>query len=74
MAARQALRLCEAEQFLLASRAAGTQSAITNDRDWQSRGRPVTSRAALMAAGLPPDIAAALRRRLQLIPERQEQS
>ena len=62
MAARQALRLCEADP------APGTPGAA---RVAPRRVTAVTTRAALRAAGLPPQIAATLRSRLRLIPEQE---
>ena len=66
-AARQALRLCEAELLRLTWDTAPVPQG--------SRGRPriraATTRAALRAAGVPPHIAAALRKRLRLIPEQE---
>jgi len=66
MAARQALRLCEADLLKHTWDAAG------------SRGQPrisvVTTTAALRAAGVPPHIAAALRSRLRLNPEQEAES
>jgi hypothetical protein len=64
-AARQALSLCEAELLTL--------TWDQGDMPQGSRGWPrirvATTRAALRAAGVPPDLAAVLRRRLRLIPE-----
>jgi hypothetical protein len=64
-AARQALSLCEADLLRL--------TWDRGDMPQGSCGRPrvrvVTTRAALRAAGVPPDLAAALHRRLRLIPE-----
>jgi hypothetical protein len=64
-AARQALSLYEADLLRL--------TWDGGDMPQGSCGRPgvrvVTTRAALRAAGVPPDLAAALRRRLRLIPE-----
>jgi len=58
-AARQALRPCEAE-------------LLQHTRGhWQPRIHPVTTRAALRAAGVPPDVAAVLCRRLRLIAEQE---
>jgi hypothetical protein len=59
MAARQALRLCEAALPEGSGRTQGGPRRVT----------VVTTRAALRAAGLPPHIAATLRSRLLLIPE-----
>jgi hypothetical protein len=71
MAVRQALRLFEAETISLAWGNAGL-----GQRPIQVRQRPPrtsTARAALLAVGLPPPIAATLRRRLQLLPEQEDQ-
>jgi hypothetical protein len=66
-AARQALGLCEAELLRLTwDRADVSQSGHA-----QRRIRPVTTRTALRAVGVPPHLAAALRRRLRLIPEQE---
>jgi hypothetical protein len=69
-AARQALHLCENELLGLtwdtAHRPQGSRG--------QPRIRPVTTRAALRAAGVPPHIAAVLRRRLHLIPDQEAES
>jgi hypothetical protein len=67
MAARQALRLCEAEML---GRSSSSRSArlVTLDEITQSvRPSPATSKAALRAAGLPPHLAVEMRRRLHLI-------
>jgi hypothetical protein len=61
MAARQALRLCEAAQGQGTGRTQGGSRRVT----------AVTTRAALRAAGLPPQIAATLRSRLRLTPEQE---
>lgn len=66
-AARQALRLCEAEVLRLTWDTTG----VPQSGRWQPRLRVVTTRSALRAAGVPPPIAAALRRRLRLIPEQE---
>jgi len=71
MAARQALRLCETEMISLAWDNAGLGRRTVQVRSRQPR--ISTARAALLAVGLPPHIAAALRRRLQLIPEQEDQ-
>jgi hypothetical protein len=63
MAARQAVRLCEATLPQGAGRSQGGPRRVT----------AVTTRAALRAAGLPPQIAATLRSRLRLIPEQEDQ-
>jgi hypothetical protein len=67
MAARQALRLCEAE---LLRRTWDTAEVPQGSRR-QPRISMVTTRAALQAAGVPPHVAAALRSRLRLIPEQE---
>jgi hypothetical protein len=71
MAARQALRLCEAN---LAGHPRDRSGLLPGNR-WiqggQHRVTTVTTRAALRAAGLPPDLAATLRSRLRLIPEQE---
>jgi hypothetical protein len=61
MAARQALRLFEAALPQRTERSQGGRHRVTT----------VTPRAALRAAGVPPLAAAALRRRLRLIPEQE---
>jgi hypothetical protein len=61
MAARQALRLCEATLPQGTGRIQGGPRRVT----------AVTTRAALRAAGLPPQTAATLRSRLRLIPEQE---
>ena len=61
MAARQALRLCEAALPQGAGCTQGGPRRVT----------AVTTRAELRAAGLPPQIAATLRSRLRLIPEQE---
>jgi hypothetical protein len=71
MAARQALRLCEADLVGLTPDRARVLPGNRRMQDRQRRVNAVTTRAALRAAGLPPDIAATLRRRLRLIPEQE---
>jgi hypothetical protein len=71
MAARQALRLCETELLTFARGQAGPPPASTGTGHRQPRIHPVATRAALRAAGVPPDVAAALRRRLRLTPEQE---
>jgi hypothetical protein len=66
-AARQALRLCEAELLRLAWDTAEAPPGGPG----RPRTRVVTARAALRAAGVPPHAAAALRGRLRLAPERE---
>jgi hypothetical protein len=61
MAARQALRLCEADVPPSTERIQGGQRRVS----------PATTRAAPRAAGLPPLLASALRSRLRLTPERE---
>ena len=66
-AARQALRLYEAELHRLAWDTAGKPPT----GDGQPRSRGVTAKAALRAVGLPPHTAATLRRRLHLTPKQE---
>ena len=67
-AARQALRLCEAEL----PGSPGTQPRAPGaSRADRAASAAITTRAALRAAGVPPHIAAALRSRLRLIPEQE---
>ena len=66
-AARQALGLCEAELLTLTRDRTDAPDSCRG----QPRIRVVTTRAALRAAGVPPHIAAALRRRLRLIPDQE---
>jgi hypothetical protein len=66
-AARQAIRLCEAEQLRLTWNSAGTPPGGHG----QARIRAVTAIAALRAVGVPPHTAAALRGRLRLAPEQE---
>ncbi len=73
MAARQALRLCETELPGLTWDTADTRQRSAAIQRGQSRISVVTTRAALRAAGLPPLAAAALRSRLHLIPEPEDQ-
>jgi hypothetical protein len=71
MAVRQALLLVETETILPTWDKTGL-----DQRTMQVRHRPPrisTARAALLAVGLPPPIAAALRSRLQLLPEQETQ-
>jgi hypothetical protein len=68
-AARQALRLCEADLTKLTCDASNPTSGAGRIQGRQRRNSPSTTRAALRAAGVPPLVAAALRRRLRLIPE-----
>jgi hypothetical protein len=64
-AARQALSLYEADLLRLT----WDRGDMPQDSCGRPRVRVVTTRAALRAAGVPPDLAAVLRRRLRLIPE-----
>jgi hypothetical protein len=70
-AARQALNLCEAELARLTRDSAGTPQGTSQTRLQQPRINVATTKAALLAAGLPPQVAAALRGRLRLIPEQE---
>jgi hypothetical protein len=67
-AARQALRLYEAELLRLPWDTTGTPPV---GGPGQPRTRVVTARAALRAVGVPPHTAAALRNRLRLAPEQE---
>lgn len=70
MAARQALALCEADI------SPGWHNPGLSQRTTHARSRSPrtsTARGALLAVGLPPPIAAALRRRLQLLPDQENQ-
>ena len=70
-AARQALRLCEAD---LTKRTWDTPEPPGGAGRIQARqhpNSPITTRAALRAVGVPPLAAAVLRRRLRLIPEQE---
>jgi hypothetical protein len=71
MAARQALSLCEADLAGSLRDRTGLLPSNRSVQGSQHRVNAVTTRAALRAAGLPPHIAAALRRRLRLIPEQE---
>ena len=66
-AARQALRLYEAELLRLVRDTADPPPGGPR----QPRTRVVTARAALRAVGVPPHTAAALRNRLRLAPEQE---
>lgn len=66
MAARQALRLCEAEMAKDARDSASGPTVLPGSE--QPRMTTITTREALRAAGLPPHLAATLRGRLRLIP------
>jgi hypothetical protein len=66
-AARQALRLCEAELVRLTWDTADTPPNAPG----QPRTRVGTARAALRAVGVPPHTAATLRGRLRLAPEQE---
>ncbi|HEX2321086.1 MAG TPA: hypothetical protein VHJ18_19065 [Streptosporangiaceae bacterium] len=71
MAVRQALRLVEAETISLAWGNADLGQRPMQVRQWPPRTSP--ARAALLAVGLPPPIAATLRCRLQLLPDQENQ-
>jgi hypothetical protein len=68
-AARQALRLCEADLARLTWQTPNPPSGAVSIAGTQRRISPSTTRAALRAAGVPPLMAGALRRRLRLIPD-----
>jgi hypothetical protein len=70
-AARQALRLCEADRTRPTSDTPTPPTGTGNIQGTQRRISPVTTRAALRAVGVPPLAAAALRRRLRLIPDQE---
>ncbi len=74
MAARQALRLCEAELLRLTWDTARVPQGSAGIRHRQPRIRVATTKAALRAAGVPPHTAATLRSRLRLIPEQEAKS
>jgi hypothetical protein len=69
-AARQALRLYEAELLRLTWEKVGKPPGDPE----LPRTRAVTARAALRAVGVPPHTAAALRSRLRLAPEQEAES
>jgi len=69
MAARQALRLCEAGLLRPAWNTAEVPQNGAGNRRGQARVSASETKAALRAAGVPPPIAATLRSRLRLIPE-----
>jgi hypothetical protein len=69
MAARQALRLCEAELLRPTWDTPDVPQSGGGIRNGQPRISAAMARAALRPAGVPPHIAATLRRRLRLIPE-----
>jgi hypothetical protein len=69
-AARQALRLYEAELLRLTWDTAGTPRGGPG----QPRTRVVTAKAALRAVGVPPHTAAVLRGRVRLAPEQEPES
>jgi hypothetical protein len=69
MAARQALRLCEAELLRRSWNTAAMPPSDAGNRRGQTRVSVIATRAALRAAGVPPHTAATLRSRLRLIPE-----
>jgi hypothetical protein len=68
-AARQALRLCEANLTSLTWDTPNSPRGVGHIQGSQCRVNPITTRAALRAVGVPPFAAAVLRRRLRLIPE-----
>jgi hypothetical protein len=68
-AARQALRLCEADLIRSTWETPDPPGDLGSTEGRQRCIRPITTRAALRAVGVPPLAAAALRRRLRLIPE-----
>jgi hypothetical protein len=70
-AARQALRLCEVDQARLTLNITGPRSGLAQLPGRQRGSRPITTRAALRAVGVPPLAAAALRRRLRLTPDQE---
>ena len=70
-AARQALHLYETETISAAWQNAGLAQCTSQVRPRPPRTR--TARAALLAVGLPPPIAAALPRRLPLLPDQEDQ-
>jgi hypothetical protein len=70
-AARQALRLCETDLARLTCEVSDPPSGTGRIQGGQHRNSPITTRAALRAVGVPPLAAAALRRRLRLIPEQE---
>jgi hypothetical protein len=70
-AARQALRLCEAELTRLTWEPVDRPTGAGHIQSTLRCISPITTRAALRAAGVPPLVAAALRRRLRLIPEQE---
>jgi hypothetical protein len=69
MAARQALRLCEADLLRLAWDTAGPPQYSRGIRRGQPSIGAGTAREALRAVGVPPHTAAILRSRLRLTPE-----
>lgn len=69
MAARQALRLCEAELFTPTWDGSELLPSSPAIRRGAARISAPATKAALRAAGLPPRTAAALRSRLRLSPE-----
>jgi hypothetical protein len=73
MAARQALSLCEAELPGPTWDGAGLNT-LAGTRRAQLRISVLTARTALLAAGLPPHLAAELRSRLRLVPEPETRS
>jgi hypothetical protein len=73
-AARQALRLCEAESTRLTWETPDSAGEARSIQGRQHCISPITTRAALRAVGVPPHIAAALRSRLRLTPEQEAES
>jgi hypothetical protein len=72
-AARQALRLCEADLTRLTWNTPNPRRGAESIQGRQRGIRPIATRAALRAVGVPPLAAAALRRRLRLIPEQESE-
>ena len=70
-AARQALRLCEADLTKLTWDTPDLPGGAGNIQGRRHRNSPIATRAALRAVGVPPLAAAVLRRRLRLIPEQE---
>jgi hypothetical protein len=70
-AASQALRLCEADLARLTWTTPNPPRGAESIQGRPRGIRPIATRAALRAVGVPPIAAAALRRRLRLIPEQE---
>jgi hypothetical protein len=70
-AARQALRLCEVDLTRLAWDTPDPPGGAWSMQGRHRNIRPITTRAALRAVGVPPLAAAALRPRLHLIPDQE---